>query len=141
MSASGRAHYVTKNHTTRLPRAYVYLDTEARRDVRGKREVQTFRLGVIAHDRKRKNGDGWHEREWLRATDIGTLWAGIVSCCRPRTRTVLVAHNLGYDLRVSGAFTQLPDRGFRFVAGNISDRGSWFIFRNGDRTLCCVDTM
>jgi hypothetical protein len=53
---------------------------------------------------------------------------------------VLVAHNLAYDLRIADAFTHLPTLGWVFVSGRVDDGQAWFVWRNGDRTLCCVDS-
>ena len=36
------------------------------------------------------------------------LWEWIDQRCQKRARTVLVAHNLAYDLRISDAFGWLP---------------------------------
>lgn len=141
MRQSGRAHYVTGNHATRVPRSFIYLDTEAHRAREGKRETQTFRLAVAAYDTVNKHRDGWREREWCRATDVDDLWVWISNRCRSKARTVLVVHNLAYDLRLSDAFTRLPLLGWSFVAGRVDDGQAWFIFRNGERTLTCVDSL
>lgn len=137
---SGRAHYVTPNHQTRVPRAFLYLDTEAHRVRDGRREVQTFRLGVCAFDAMRKDRSGWKEREWVSADTTDGLWAWITDRCRRKARTVLVAHNLAYDLRISNAFEHLPELGWTFIAGRVDDGQAWFIWRHGDRTLCMVDS-
>lgn len=137
---SGRAHWVAPNHQTRVPRAFVYLDTEAHRTKVGRREVQTFRLAVAAFDAVRKDRDGWKQREWCRATSPDELWEWVTGRCRRRARTVLVAHNLAYDLRISDAFVCLPRLGWRFVAGRVDDGQAWFVWRQLDRTLTCVDS-
>lgn len=141
MRQSGRAHYVAGNHATRVPRSFIYLDSEAHRETVGRRTTQTFRLAVAAYDTINKHRDGWREREWHRATDTSSLWEWIVGRCRAKSRTVLVAHNLAYDLRLCDAFTELPARGWSFVAGRVDDGQAWFIFRNGERTLTCVDSL
>lgn len=123
-----------------MPRAFVYLDTEACREVVGRRETQTFRLGVAAFDAKRKDANGWRQREWVHATDTSSLWQWITDRCRRKARTVLVAHNLAYDLRISNAFVELPALGFTFVAGRVDDGQAWFVWRRDDQTLTCVDS-
>lgn len=138
---SGRAHYVRHNAVTRLPRSYVYLDTESRRVIEPRREVQTFRLAVAAYDTRSHRTGVWRERDWHRATDTAELWEWITSKCKAKARTVLVAHNLAYDLRISNAFTELPALGWVFVAGRVDGRQAWMIFRCGDRTLVCVDSL
>lgn len=140
MRASGRAHWVGPNHASRIPRAFVYLDTEAHREVYGRHERQTFRLAVAAFDAARKDKPGWKAREWHTALDTVELWEWITSKCRQKARTVLVAHNLAYDLRISNAFVELPTLGWQFVAGRVDDGQSWFVWRNEGRTLACVDS-
>lgn len=141
MRTTTRAHYVKHNAVTRVPRAFVYLDTEARRQRGPRHELQTFRLGVMACDRRTQHRDGWREREWATATTTQEIWAWVAGQCRPKARTVLVAHNLSYDLRISDAFTHLPEMGFEFVAGRVDDGQTWMIWKNGDRSLWCVDSL
>jgi hypothetical protein len=138
--SAGRAHWVTPNHQTRVPRAFIYLDTEAHRARTGRREVQTFRLAVAAYDAKRKDREGWRERQWGTFMDVGALWEWVTDRCGHRARTVLVAHNLAYDLRIADAFVELPRLGWEFVAGRVDDGQAWFVWKNGDRTLACVDS-
>lgn len=141
MRRSPRAHYVGHNAVTRVPSRYVYLDTEARRTFEAHREVQTFRLAVAAFDCKRRDKNQWREREWIETTEPEALWRWIGERCARRARTVLVAHNLAYDLRIADAFTILPALGWTFKAGRVDGGQTWFIFTNEGRTLCMVDTM
>lgn len=141
MRTSARAHYVGHNAVTRVPKHYVYLDTEAVQRKEGKRLVQSWRLGVAAHDRPTTHKDGWQARRWCCTTSTAELWRWITAQCRSRTRTVLVAHNLAYDMRISNAFLELPALGWSWKAGRVDDQQCWFIFHNGGRTLACVDSM
>lgn len=138
---SGRAHWVSHNSVTRVPRSFMYLDTEAHRTPAAGREVQTFRLAVAAFDTVDRHTGAAREREWHRSTDTGALWEWITSRCRTKARTVLVTHNLAYDLRISDAFTELPRLGWSFVAGRPDDGQAWFVFRKDKRTLACVDSV
>lgn len=106
------AHWLKSNEQTRIPRRHVIIDTEARtRPVKGGHE-QRWRLGAgafLVSDPRR----GWTHS---RGADFDTpeqLWTEVVAHCRPGRRTVLWAHNLAYDLRISHAFSQLARRGFR----------------------------
>lgn len=141
MQTLTRPHYVKHNAVTRVPRSYIYLDTEAHRTVGPRRELQTFRLATAAYDTKRHHGDGWKDREWFRSTSPDGLWRWIDSKCRTKARTVLVAHNLAYDLRISKAFELLPALGWSFRAGRVDDGQAWMMFRNAGRTLFMVDTL
>lgn len=140
MRQSGRAHYVAHNAVTRVPRSFIYLDTEAHRRQEGRKETQSFRLAVAAFDTINRKTGAPREREWCHATDTASLWEWIVSRCRAKARTVLVAHKLAYDLRIADAFTHLPALGWTFKAGRVDDGGAWFMFRNATRTLACVDS-
>jgi hypothetical protein len=136
-----RAHYVRHNAVTRVPRAFVYLDTETYRRRHGTHEVQSWRLAVAAYDQKRHDGDGWKERDWHRSTDPHDLWTWITSKCRKKARTVLVAHNLAFDLRIADAFTILPSLGWRCVFVRLDGGQAMAIWRNESRTLSMVDSM
>lgn len=137
---SGRAHYVRHNAITRVPRSFVYLDTEAHRVSTGRREVQTFRCAVAAFDTINRHNGKPTTRQWCEAEDTSTLWDWITDRCRAKARTVLVAHNLAYDLRIANAFVELPARGWEFVNGRIDDRQAWVLWRKDERTLACVDS-
>lgn len=141
MRRTPRAHYVKHNAVTRVPRAFIYLDTEAHRS-RGKRsEVQSFRLAVAAFDARRHDRNGWKERDWHRSTDTTDLWEWITSRCRKKARTVLVAHNLAYDLRLSDAFVALPALGWRCIFVRLDGGQAMAIWRSENRTLAMVDSM
>lgn len=141
MRRSARGHYVSHNKVTRVPRAHIYLDTEAHRAVHGLRELQTFRCAVMAYDTRRHKGDQWKDREWSEWLTLDGLWEWVDARCRPRARTVLVCHNLAYDLRIADAFGRLPALGWRCTFPMISDRGSFFTWKRDGRTLVMVDSM
>lgn len=141
MRRSPRAHYVRHNAVTRLPRAYVYLDTETHRTRETRSEVQSFRIGVAAFDARRHDSHDWKERDWHTADAPADLWEWIVSRCRAKARTVLVAHNLAFDLRISDAFRILPELGWRCVFIRLDDGQASCIWKAGNRTLVMVDSM
>jgi hypothetical protein len=136
-----RAHYVAHNKITRVPRAHLYLDSEAHREVVEHGEVQSFRCAVTAFDRKAHGGDRWREREWAEHVTTAGLWEWVTARCQARARTVLVAHNLAYDLRITDAFGWLPAHGWELKAIRLTDRQAWCSFRKGQRTLVMLDTL
>lgn len=141
MRRTPRAHYVGHNAVTRVPRAFVYLDTETYRARDGRSELQTFRCAVAAFDGRRHDRTGWKDREWVRATDTAALWDWITARCKTKTRTVLVAHNLAFDLRIADAFTVLPALGWRCKFARLDGGQAMAIWRLDSRTLSMVDTM
>lgn len=135
------AHYVTHNKVTRVPRNFIILDSEAHATQRGKVQTQTFRLAVARHDRRRHDGDGWHEPSTERFTDTATLWRWIDARCPPKTRTVLVAHKLDYDLRLCEAFDHLPALGWRLEFIRLGDQRTMATWKRDGRTLVCADSL
>lgn len=141
LKRSRLAHYVRENKVTRVPRQHIYLDSEATRKVVGNGEVQTFRCAVTAYDRKTRDGVGWRERTWGEHLSPDELWRWVDERTTPRARTVLVAHNLAYDLRICRAFECLPALGWQLKAIRLGDRSSWVSWRRDGRTLVMVDSM
>lgn len=136
-----QAHYVAHNKVTRIPRAHIYLDSEAHVTPTRTGELQTFRLAVTAYDRKTHGGNEWRQREWAEHRDIESVWRWVDDHAQRRSRTTLVAHNLAYDLRITNAFANLPTYGWTLRGIRLADRQAWATWKNGDRTLAMVDTM
>lgn len=94
---------------------------------------QRWRLGVACFVVAEK---GAQKRErWSDYTDPRKLWQDASDFCRRDTRTILWAHNLGYDARISGVFEHLPSLGWRLVAHNITAKGTWLEWRRDGATL------
>lgn len=68
------------------------------------------------------------------------LWEAVSAFTLPRRRTVLVAHNLAYDLRISQAIRLLPALGWelRFIA--LNEYGCWADWIRNGATLLMVDS-
>lgn len=131
-------HYIRPNETVRMPRRHIFLDTESKRDKTKNGYRQIWRLGVAAY---RQADKGRPARDYLRAyDDPRTLWTDVSQFTKPRTRTVLWAHNLGYDVRIADAFRALPALGWRLDAHNLANRGTWLHWTNAGRTLLMVDS-
>lgn len=132
------AHYVRRNETTRQPRRHIFLDTEARRTPTAKGERQTWRIGVACFYSAPKGRPA--KERWVDYDDAATLWNDVADFCGPRQRTVLWAHNIGYDVRISEAFTALPLRGWRLVAHNVAPRSTWLEWERDGAKLVMVDS-
>lgn len=131
-------HYVKHNRTSRLPRRHIYLDTEAVSTRTNVGQRQRWRLGVAKFTAAEK---GRRATEVMRTfTDPRALWPAVSDHCRARSRTVLWAHNLGYDVRIAEAFTVLPELGWRLVGHNMAPRGAWLQWRRDETSLVMVDS-
>ena len=63
------AHWLRPHKRTRVPRRFVFFDTEAYRDRQPSREVQTWRCGVTGAVRWRKEPARWSELASYEARD------------------------------------------------------------------------
>lgn len=133
------AHWIKPNHASRAPARHIYFDTEARIEQLRKAQVQTWRLGVAAVDLRKSGAGDWADRQWCYATTPEQLWEWITEQTTERARTVVWAHNLGYDLRVSRALHVLPALGWELSRLRLSTRDATARFVNGKRTLVLTD--
>jgi len=131
-------HYIKPNETTRIPRRHIFLDTESVQTKVMTGAIQTWRLGVACFriaEKGRKPRETWGEY-----LDPGELWAAVTDFARKDSRTVVWAHNMGYDIRISEAFTRLPALGWRLDSHNLAPRGTWATWRRDTATLVMVDS-
>src|SRR6266508_1143234 len=136
--ADRAAHWLRPNEACRYPRRHIFLDTEARIERVPGGHVQTWRLAV-ARFRTAPKGRRVREREAVY-DDPATLWKDIDAHCGRNERTILWAHNLGYDARISQAFEILPHLGWELEAHNLAPRGAWLQWRRGKASLLMVDS-
>lgn len=139
--AAVRAHYVRHNQVTRIPRAFIYLDSEAVQREEAHSSVQTFRLACAALDRRYHHRDGWRDREWKDFGDVESLWDWVTSECQPKSRTILVCHNLAYDLRITGALEALVSRSWSLEGIRLDSTQAWCSWKCGTQTLVMVDSL
>lgn len=133
-------HVIRANEQTRIPRRFIYLDTEARQKVETQK-VQTWRLGVTAFTRSDNPTKEWSEPNYVTHDDPTGLWQYVDGRTVRRARTVLVAHNLAYDLRIARAFHIVPKFGWRLDRLGLHDRSLTVTWRRDDRSLVMVDSM
>ena len=132
-----RSHWVKNNHQERMPHRWIAMDTEAWRKPVKAGESQSWRCGVaISWRDDLKTGDA---RQVCATTDPDEMWRFVTSACKPRTRTVLWAHNLSYDARISRMFTILPKLGWHLDWFNLSEQVSTIVWRSEYGTLVCAD--
>jgi len=131
-------HYVRGNRTCRMPRRHVFLDTESKSERTRVGHRQTWRLAVASLTAAEKGRRGTSVMKTF--TDPIRLWRTVSEHCRKRSRTILWAHNLGYDARISEAFTELPGQGWRLEGHNLASRGAWLQWRREGTSLLMVDS-
>lgn len=135
------AHYVRPNHVTRMPRRWLFLDCEATRAATAGGERQSFRLAVAAFDHQDRKGDPPAATQWAELRSPEEVWRWVDERCVNGRRTVLVAHNVGYDLRVSEGLLWLPRLGWELQAIRLDGGQSWAHFKAGKRSLVCADSV
>lgn len=130
-------HYVKQPQKARIPRRHIFLDTEATSVQTRTGHKQSWRLGVAAYRVAEK---GRTPKDEIRTySDPRSLWADVSGFAKPRNRTIVWAHNLAYDLRISRAFRTLPSLGWKLVNHNLAPRGTWLHWEYNGATILMVD--
>jgi hypothetical protein len=134
-------HYIRRIKTTSIPNRFIYLDSEAHETNDGFTKVQTFRLAVTCRESWSKDRHDWAKADWVVHHDPGELWDYIDGSCLSAGRTVVVAHNLGYDLRITEALRHILPKGWINHRQSISGTNISFHFRRGGQSLVLTDSM
>lgn len=135
------AHWIRPNEVTRVPRRHIVIDCEAHSTPTERGEIQTFRLAVGAFDHQDRKGTKHQPTQWGRFTDAKALWEWVDGCTVKGRRTVLVAHNLAYDLRISEAFIHLPAMGWELEMIRLDRGQAWAQWRCDGRALAMIDSV
>lgn len=134
-------HYMRTNSAARVPRRLIVLDSESYRNRRKTQETHKLRLAVASFDRLGKDGRPLKETEWLETADAPELWRWVASKTAASHRTVLFAHNLAYDLRITRALEELPGLGFTCKGIALTSFSCWARFHDGKRSLWLCDSL
>lgn len=134
-------HWIRANHTSRIPRRWLCMDSEARKEDRDDGQHQTWRLAVTSFDRCDTDDHHWIGTQWEVHRDPESLWRYVDSKTRRRARTVLVSHNLGYDVRITRALDYLPALGWSVHRLAVHERSISLTLRREERTLILADSM
>lgn len=118
MAPDRRAHWIRKNEQNRIPPRWIAFDSESRHTHEGTTDIQDHMLSAAIRWRYGlKAGDHAESRLFWNPKD---LWAWVTEFCRPGQRTVMVAHNLGHDVRITQAMTILPEYGWHLEWTNLA---------------------
>ena len=117
------------------------MDTETKEKRRRDRTIEHHLFqGMAAYQRSRAAGE-WCEPRWVRFTRAGAFWDWLEPQLMPKTRCYLFAHNLGFDLPVLHAFTELPKRGWELARCVIETPPIILVWRKGLLNLTMLDTL
>lgn len=133
-------HLLHPMRSTRVPRRFVFIDTEAVQTRRHNVEEQRWRLGVVAAVHWQSKEHQWSRPTWTKAASPEQLWSAVVAEARRDARTVVVAHNLAYDLRIARGLEVLADWGFVPEKLAISPEHVGMDMVAGDLRLVLVDS-
>lgn len=132
------AHYVKPNETTRIPRRHIFLHSVAKEKTVKDGSVKRWSTACATF---RAAPKGRKHTEYTEVfTDARKLWDAVTAHCKKGARTVLWAHNLGYDVRLADALHALPRLGWELVAHNLSPKGTWLVWSRAGTTLTMVDS-
>jgi hypothetical protein len=136
----GRAwHFIPPNEAVRVPTRHVMLDSESRRTPIAGGERQEWRNAALCLANRTDRGN-WIEH-WDAPESPEALWKEIDAFTREDARTIVWAHNLGYDLRITHALPELLKLGWEYEFGNNAPRALWMRWRKNGATLILADTM
>lgn len=135
---AGRAnHWIPPNHQCRIPGRWIAFDTESKRDNYGRGERQSWRLGAAYRWRHGLRGGDYVE--FGAFWEPKRFWEWVTEYCRPQQRTVVFAHNLGHDVRISDAMNILPELGWSLEWCNLDRNVSTMTWRGELGTLVLAD--
>lgn len=140
-TAPTMAHWVRANHANRVPRTHVVLDAEATITETDGGQTHTFRCAVTSVDRMHPKKHHWLPTVYAEHDTTTDVWRWIDGQCRTRERTVVVAHNAGYDLRITDGLRQLDALGWKLVSLSMNPGATWGTWRRGDASLVLVDSL
>lgn len=140
MSVDRAWHYLRPSAALRFPRWIVTLDSESNVEYLQQRQRHTFRCAVACFDAIDPETLQPVKTEWLKTTDTGELWRWIESHTKADRRTVVFAHNLGYDLRVTAALQHLADQGWVSRHFSLDPYRTWARYVKARRGLLLCDT-
>lgn len=131
------SHWIKGNEQSRIPKRWITFDTESRTQKGKDEETQSWRIGAAV--RWRRDLKSGQAVESCIFDDPSSLWIWVTDFCRSETRTVITAHNLGFDIRIAQALEILPRLGWRLDWSNLDRTVSTMIWRGERGTLVFSD--
>lgn len=138
MTGGDDGHYVRSTKTSKQSRRHVFFDTEAKIHYASGIQTQEWVCAAARYmdTDTRRNEPYVSDADYL---DAESLWREVGAFTRPNSRTILWAHNLSYDLRISRAFEILPAFGWRLAAVSLDGLAAWAKWTAESHTLVMAD--
>jgi hypothetical protein len=136
-----RSHWLRGNAASSYPRRLICFDSESRTAFDGSTERHTFRNACATYDRINRETKQPENSDRASFDSPEKLWKWVSSKTQSKARTVVFAHNLGFDLRITRALEILPLLGWELHAISLDNYRCWARFKHGERSLVMVDTM
>jgi len=130
-------HWIKGNEQCRIPKRWVAFDTESRTHSTGSEDIQSWRMGAAIRWRRDLKTGIQQEQECFQSPE--DLWAWVDGFCRKGVRTIGMAHNLGYDVRIAQVLDILPMLGWELEWCNLDRNVSAMTWRSDHGTLVLAD--
>jgi hypothetical protein len=138
MTRTVQPHYIRENKAARVPRRLIIIDSEAVSARARTGETQQWRCGAAIFVHWTDKGTLF--RDLRTYTTPEDLWSDVAEFTRRKSRTVLYAHNLPYDMRITQALRWLPRKGFSLTAIRLASKGTWSKWSRDKATLTLCDS-
>jgi hypothetical protein len=140
VSRPQRIHNLAHNVSELTPGRCLFADTETRPLDTGIGEEHTLRLWAAELvERREPSRKGPRATAWTGHT-VAQLCAAVEDACRPSETLWVWAHNLGFDLAVTGLPLALVERGWEVTQHALTAGSPWMRMRHGTRSATLVDS-
>lgn len=130
----GNVHYLAQNHHSWTPAAVIFLDSETRTEGEGQAESEVLRCWSAQFVRRRHRRKAG-EQETAEGTDRASAAAAIDAWACSDKSTWLYAHNVAFDLVVTGLAAELARLGWVLSSRHaVAGSSPWLILHKGPRT-------
>lgn len=136
-----KPHPLKRNKSNQQPTRVIFFDTETTQVTLPAGDIEHhLKLGQACFVRLDSAGQVI-KREWLCFRDPDTFWDWCVKHATTKTRLIMVAHNLDFDVLVLGGFRPLNDRGYLLKMLIVTSGANIWRFSNGKSTILMLDNM
>ena len=130
-----RAHILKKNFLGEKPTWVVFVDTETtKKRIDAKRKRLVFSLGwACLWSVKRQT------YQWKFFKQRKVFWTWLLSVIPAKSKVYIIAHNIGFDMRILHAFSILKKGKWKLEKYYNKGQTTIITFRKGTRTICFLD--